>query len=264
MNFSTDFRFSTCGIFIRYLKTLDLPAKNNPFAGFKIFNTALVNNIHRPYKHFRKKSLNLYYTHLDNFMSNRFFLFGEKPFEAYALKKFSEIASDIDCMSDIEALMYKFSFDELVQKTVSTYEFKKLGVSFENKMVDLIDRPYQGTPNIYAEYSFVVSGDPYFLGLEPLHKAYLPFQLRVTVKGNIMSFEIDTNYRHEELSTGVMALVKSEYEMVKKYILDSLHNMNRTVDFYNNELEKFVIPLLANKLRKAERCLKIKEALNFQ
>lgn len=197
-------------------------------------------------------------------MSNRFFLFGEKPFEAYALEKFSEIATDIDRMSDIEALMYKYSFDELIQKTVDTYKFQNLEISFENKLVDLIDRPSDGVPNIFAEYSLMVSGNMYYLGLIPLHKAYLPFNLRVNVKGNILSFEIDTNYPHEELSTGVMALVKSEYELIKKYITDSLYNLNRTIQFYNAELEKFVVPLLANKLRKAERCLKIREALNFR
>jgi hypothetical protein len=197
-------------------------------------------------------------------MSKRFLLFGEKPFEAYALEKFSEIAADIDRMSDIEALMYKYSFDELVQKTVDIYKFQNLNISFDNKMVDLIDRPFDGIPNIFAEYSLVAGGNMYYLGLAPLHKAYLPFDLRVNVKGNIVSFEIDTNYPHEELSTGVMALVKSEYELIKKYINDSLYNLNRTIQFYNNELEKFVIPLLANKLRKAERCSKIRESLNFE
>lgn len=197
-------------------------------------------------------------------MSNRFYLFGERPFDAYALEKFSDIAADIKQMSDIEALMYKYSFDELVQKTVDIYKFRDLSISFENKMVDLIDRPYQGGPHIYAEYSLVVSGDTYFLGLKPVHEAYLPFRLSTTVRGNILSFEIDTNFHHEELSPGAMALVKSEYDLIKKYITDSVYNMNRTISFYNTELEKFVIPLLAEKLRKAERFVKVKEALNFQ
>jgi|GEM_PF-2119242 len=197
-------------------------------------------------------------------MSNRFLLFRERPFEAYALEKFSEIASDIDNMSDIEALMYKYCFDELVQKTVDAYKFKPLDISFENKMVDLIDRPYRDRSNFHAEYSLIVTGSPYFLGLRPLHESYLPFDLRVEVKGNVLSFEIDTNYHHEELSPGITVLVKQEYDLIKKYILHSLYNMNRTIGFYNSELEKFVIPLLADKLRKAERCLKAKEALNFK
>ncbi len=197
-------------------------------------------------------------------MSNRFLLFGEKPFEVYALEKFSEIASEIDAMSDIEALMYKHCFDELVHKMVTVYKFKNVDISFENKLVDLIDRPYRERSNIYAEYSLVVSGDTYFLGLKPFRPSYLPFNLEVEVKKNILSFEIDTNYHLEELSAEITAEVKKEYELIKKYINDSLYNMNRTIEYFNSELEKFLIPLLANKLRKAERCLKIKEALNFQ
>lgn len=197
-------------------------------------------------------------------MGYRFHLFGEKPFEAFALEKFSDIASDIDRMSDIEALMYKYSFDELILKTVSAYKFKKVDISFENKLVDLIDRPDYGQANIYAEYSFVITGEPYFLGLRPLHESYLPFNLAVEVKKNILSYEINTHYHLEELSPAATAMVKQEYDLIKKFIQDSLYNMNRTIEFYNAELEKFVIPLLANKLRKAERSLKIKETLNFQ
>lgn len=197
-------------------------------------------------------------------MSDRFLLFGEKPFDAYALEKFSAIATDIDRMSDIEALMYKECFDELVHKTVSTYCFKNIAISFENKMVDLIDRPVHMRSNIFAEYSLLVTGDPYFLGLTPYNTPYQPFNLPVEVKGNVMSFEIDTRYHLEELSAEITQLVKREYEAIKKFIEDTLYNMNQTILHYNAELEKFVILLLANKLRKAERCLKVKEALNFK
>ncbi|PBQ33075.1 hypothetical protein CNR22_15240 [Sphingobacteriaceae bacterium] len=197
-------------------------------------------------------------------MNKTFHLFGEKPFETYALQKFSDIASDIDRMSDIEALMYKFSFDELVQKTVTAYKFKNLDISFANKIVDLVDRPYRDRSNFYAEYSLVVTGNTYFLGLKPFHESYLPFPLRISVKANVMSFEINTNHDMEELSPGATALVKREYDLIKKFINDSVFNMNRTIEFYNSELEKFIIPLLANKLRKAERCFKMKETLNFQ
>jgi hypothetical protein len=197
-------------------------------------------------------------------MNTRFLLFGEKPFDAYALEKFSGIASDIERMSDVEALMYKDSFDELVHKTVSSYRFKNLDISFENKLVDLIDRPFKNRSRIFAEYSLVVTGDPYFLGLTPYNTSYKTFNLPVEVKGNVLAFEIDTHYHQEELSPEITVFVKKEYEIIKKYILDTLYNLNQTILFYNSELEKFVIPLLANKLRKAERCLKIKEALNFK
>jgi hypothetical protein len=197
-------------------------------------------------------------------MSNRFLLFGEKPFETYALEKFSAIASDVERMSDIEAMMYKDSFEELVHKTVSAYCFKKLDVSFENKMVDLIDRPVHMHSNIFAEYSLVVTGDAYFLGLIPYSAPSHPFHLPVMIRGNILSFEIDTHYHKEELSSEITEFVRGEYEAIKKYILDSVYNMNQTILHYNAELEKFVIPLVANKLRKAERGIRIKEALNFK
>ena len=197
-------------------------------------------------------------------MSKRFLLFGEKPFDAYALEKFSAIASDIDRMSDVEALIYKESFEELVQKTVNTYAFTRLDISFENKMVDLIDRQLKSGNRIFAEYSLVVTGDAYYLGLTPYQSGFRQFNLPVELKENILAFEIDTFYHNEELLPEVMEAVKTEYERIKKYILDCLYNINQTIMYYNSELEKFVIPLLANKLRKAERCVKIKEALNFR
>lgn len=197
-------------------------------------------------------------------MSTKFLLFREKPFEAYALDKFSDIARDIDRMSEIEILMYKYCFDELVTKTVSAYQFKNLEVVFENQIVDLIDRPYKGYSNIYAEYSVAVKGDSYFLGLIPFREALLPFNLEVGLRKNVLSFEIDTNYHLEELSEEVTAEVKKEYDLIKRYILDNTKSMNKTIEYFNEELKKFVIPLLAEKLRKAERSIKMKEALNFQ
>lgn len=197
-------------------------------------------------------------------MSKRFHLFGEKPFEAYALEKFSDIAYDIARMSDVEAMMYKYCFDELVQKTVSAYQFKNVDISFENKLVDLINRPYRERSNFYAEYSLMVTGNTYYLGLQPFRRAYLPFILNVTLTGNVMSFEIDTDSQEEELSQEATAMVKEEYDLIKTYIHDSLFNMRHTIDHFNAELEKFVIFLLAEKLRKAERSLKIRESLNFQ
>jgi hypothetical protein len=197
-------------------------------------------------------------------MSKRFLLFGEKPFDGHALEKFSRVAVDIERMSDIEALMYKESFDELVQKTVAHYSFKSIHISFENKMVDLVERYVSSAKRIFAEYSLIVSGDTYFLGLIPYSAPNTGVNLIVETRGNVMTFEIDTRYHSEELSAEVMSYVKLEYDYIKKYILDCVYNMNRTILHYNSELEKFVIPLLANKLRKAERCVKIKEALNFK
>lgn len=191
-------------------------------------------------------------------------LFGEKPFDAHALEKFSGVATDIERMSDVEALMYADCFDELVQKTVAAYSFKNLNISFDNKIVDLVERHIHSNRRIFAEYSLVVSGDPYFLGLIPYNAPFNPMSLMVETRGNILTFSIDTRFDNEELSPEVMAFIRLEYDHIKKYILDCQYNMNKTILHYNAELEKFVIPLLANKLRKAHRCLKIKEALNFK
>jgi hypothetical protein len=197
-------------------------------------------------------------------MGKRFLLFGEKPFDAYALEKFSAVASDIERLSDIEVIMYKECFDELVQKLVDAYVFRSLEISFENKMVDLINRPNEKQARIFAEYSMIVSGNAYFLGLVPYHQAPRNLSLPVSVTGNVLAFEIDTRGEDEELSPASVAHVKREYQKIKKFIDDSVYNMNRTILYYNAELEKFVVPLLANKLRKADKCLKVKESLNFK
>jgi hypothetical protein len=197
-------------------------------------------------------------------MSNRFLLFGERPFEDHVHDKFRLITSAIERISDVEAVMYKDSFEEWVQQTVSSYRFPKLDISFENKIVDLIDRVVNSRPRYFAEYSLIVEGDTYFLGLSPGDLSFIPMRLPVEVKGNVLSFEIDTRHPDEELSEEATALVRSEYQRIKAFITDALENLNRTIEFHNGELEKFVIPQLARKLRKADRCLKIKETLNFK
>lgn len=197
-------------------------------------------------------------------MANRFLLFGEKPFEAYAREKFSLIASAIERMSDVEVLMYKDSFEELVRKTVNSYRFPALEISFDNKVVDLVGRPYHKYTRYFAEYSLIVKGDPYFLGLSPYSSGYRSINLMAEVKENVLSFEIDTQYFSEELTAPVTAQVKWEYDRIKKFITSTLSNLNDTIAHYNRELEKFVIPHLADKLRKAERCWKVKESLNFK
>jgi hypothetical protein len=197
-------------------------------------------------------------------MANRFLLFGEKPFEVYARERFSQIACAIERMSDVETLMHRDSFDELVRRTVSAYSFPSLEIAFENQVVDLVGKPYHKYTRYFAEYSLIVKGDAYFLGLSPYASGYRPVNLMVEVKENVMSFEIDTQYFTEELSGMATAHVKWEYDRIKKFITSTQKNLNETIDHYNRELEKFVIPHLADKLRKAERCWKVKEALNFK
>jgi hypothetical protein len=79
-----------------------------------------------------------------------------------------------------------------------------------------------------------------------------------------LSFEIYTCSPVEELSVSSTALVKTEYDRIKKYITNTLSNLNLTIDHFNRELEKFVVPVLADKMRKADRCLAIRERLNFK
>jgi hypothetical protein len=110
----------------------------------------------------------------------------------------------------------------------------------------------------------VVTGDPYFLGLSPYNSGYRPVDLVIETHANVMSFEVDTQYHEEELPAEITALVKKEYDRVKRYITNTLENLNQTIDHFNRELEKFIVPVLAEKLRKAERCLKVKDKLNFK
>lgn len=197
-------------------------------------------------------------------MSNRFLLFGETPFERYALERFSFIASGIERMSDTEILMYKEDFGALVSKVISAYLFPDVNISFENKMVDLVAKRGATGRRYFAEYSLVVTGEPYCLGLIPCRPGRNKFRLPVELKENFLSFEIDTCYHSEELPPEITSAIRVEYDRIKEYITASLDDLNQTILYYNAEMEKFVVPLLADKLRKAERCWKIREALNFK
>ena len=73
-------------------------------------------------------------------MRNKFLLFGEKPFDVYANEKFSVIASEVQRMSDIEVLMYRDTFDDLLTKLLSAYSFQDLEIGFNDQIVDLVQR----------------------------------------------------------------------------------------------------------------------------
>ena len=139
-----------------------------------------------------------------------------------------------------------------------------MDISFENKIVDLIECRGLSGSRIYVEYSLQVTGDTYYLGLIPHNMAYSKMKLGVELQENVLSFEIDSRYHQEEMPADVTAAIKVEYELIRAFITDALYNMNQTVKYFNGELEKFLIPLLANKLRKAERASRIREALNFK
>jgi hypothetical protein len=197
-------------------------------------------------------------------MSNKFLLFGEKPFDVYARERFADISVGIDHMNDVEVLMYKDDFDGLVRKTTEFYSFPHLEVSFEDKVVDLVGKSDRVRQRYFAEYSLLVKGDTYFLGLSPFNSGYRQIDLMVELRENVVSFMIDTRFHSEELTAEVTEHVRKEYLKIRKFISQNQDNLNKTVDYYNGELEKLVIKQLANKLRKALRCEKIRQSLDFK
>jgi hypothetical protein len=197
-------------------------------------------------------------------MRNRFLLFGEKPFEVFVAERFSEIGADVQKMSDVEVLMYRETFDELVSKTLDSYLFPDLEICFEDQMVDLVEKAGHRKPRYFVEYSLAVKGNPYFLGLSPYVSGYRPLDLFVLSKKNFLSFEIDTGHHSEELTPAVTMAVRREYERIKQYITTAEKMLNETIAFHNEEMKEFLTHQLANKMRKAERCLKIRESLNFK
>ena len=190
-------------------------------------------------------------------------MFGEKPFDLYAREKFSDITVGIEHMNDVEVLMFREDFDGLVKKTTDFYTFPRLEISFDEKIVDLVGKPDRTRTRYFAEYSLTVKGNPFYLGLSPFNSGYRPVDLLVELKENVLSFVIDTRYHSEELSSEVTEHVKREYMRIRRFITETQENLNRTIDYYNGELEKLVIKQLANKLRKAIRCEKIRQALDF-
>ncbi len=197
-------------------------------------------------------------------MRNRFLLFGEKPFDVYADQRFSEIAAEVQRMSDIEVLMYRESFDELVGNVMNSYIFPQLEISFSDQMVDLVEKPGARGPRIFVEYSLAVKGNPYFLGLSPYVSGYRPVDLNVTAKKNFLSFEIDSGHATEDLPVAATALIKREYDKIKRFITTAETMLNETITYYNREMKEFLTSQLANKMRRAEKNVKIKESLNFK
>src|SRR5687768_12690729 len=122
-------------------------------------------------------------------MKNSFLLFGEMSFDAFAGQQFDTIAQEIARMSDTEVLMYKENFHDLVALTLKCYVFPELNISFDDKLVDLVGKPGFRDTRYFAEYSLVVKGEPRFLGLSPYNSGYRPVDLRVTLRGNFVSFE---------------------------------------------------------------------------
>jgi len=193
---------------------------------------------------------------------DQFNLFAERSFNAYAHGRLSAIAKSINNMSDVEVLMYKTDFETLLKRLIKTYSLKPVSVSFDDKLVDLVTRPYRDHTRYFAEYTLPVTGDAELLPLCP-YKAPANFVLPVTVKTNVLIFEIDTHYYNANLTPGVMEQVKHDYDLIKDYITTTLLYVNNESQKFNLELEKFILPILANKLRAAQKHTEIKQALNF-
>ncbi len=166
-------------------------------------------------------------------------------------------------MSDVEALMYKDSFDDLVKKLVATYSLKPVNISFEDKLVDLIDRPDKKGPHFFAEYTLMITGDGTLLHLDPYNNGYVELPVPVLVKTNVISFEIDTHFSSEEIPEDVIKNIKHDYEVVKEFIATTILYLNNESQKFNLRLEEFIVPLLAKKMRSANTHMDVKKRLNF-
>jgi hypothetical protein len=195
---------------------------------------------------------------------NTFILFGQMPFNQYAYRRLASITKSIETMSDIEVLMYKDSFEDLTKKLVSSYSLLSVDISFDDKIVDLLSSPDQKGNRIFAEYTLMIKGDSDLLHCDPFNLGYVSLSLPVSVKTNVISFEIDTQEYNEDLSSEAMSHVKQDYDTIKTFIADSLLALNNESQKFNLQLEEFIIPILARKMRSASNYSSVKDKLNFR
>lgn len=192
-----------------------------------------------------------------------FVLFGERPFNDYAYNRLSGIAKNINSMSEIEVLMYKDNFDTLVQKLVASYSLLPVSISFEDKLVDLIDKPDHNGSHYFAEYTLMINGDSNLLQLDPYNNGYVELPVPVIIKTNVISFEIDTHFSSEELTEAVINNIKRDYTMVKEFISTTILYLNNESQKFNLRLDEFITPILAQKMRTAYNHTVVKQKLNF-
>lgn len=195
---------------------------------------------------------------------NHFILFGQFPFSRYAQIRLASIAKSIECMSDVEVLMYKDSFEDLTKKLVTAYSLHPVDIFFDDKVVDLLSKPDPDGNRCFVEYTLMVKGDPDLLKCDPFSLGYVSLTLPVTVKTNVISFEIDTACYSENLSAEAMAKVKSDYDTIKEFITSTLLALNNESQKFNLQLEEFIIPILARKMRAASNYSTLKDKLNFK
>lgn len=195
---------------------------------------------------------------------NQFILFGQFPFSRYAHIRLVSIAKSIESMSDVEVLMYKDSFEELTKKLVSAYSLLPVDISFDDKIVDLLSKPDPNGNRCFVEYTLMIKGDPDLLKCDPFSLGYVSLTLPVSVKTNVISFEIDTAQYSEDLSAEAMGAVKRDYDNIKEFITTTLLALNNESQKFNLQLEEFIIPILAGKMRAASNHSMLKDKLNFK
>jgi hypothetical protein len=195
---------------------------------------------------------------------NPFILFGQFPFSRYAHIRLVSIAKSIESMSDVEVLMYKDSFETLTKQLVNAYSLLPVDISFDDKIVDLLSKSEPNGNRCFVEYTLMIKGDPDLLKCDPFSLGYVSLTLPVNVKTNVISFEIDTAQYSEDLSAEAMSKVKSDYDTIKEFIMDSLLALNNESQKFNLQLEEFIIPILAGKMRAASNYSTLKEKLNFK
>jgi hypothetical protein len=193
-----------------------------------------------------------------------FVLFGDRPFNEYEHERFAIIAKNINNMSDLEVLMYKDNFEDLLKQQVNRYALRPVNMPFEDKIVDLIDKPNHHGSHFFAEYTLMITGDAELLKLDPYNNGYIEFPIPVSVKTNVISFEIDTYFNSDDLTPKIMADIKKDYNIIKEYISKTLLYLNNESQKFNLRLEEFIIPILAKKVRAAYRHSIIKQQLNFK
>lgn len=192
-----------------------------------------------------------------------FHLFGQLPFSRYAYLRLASITKSIESMSDVEVLMYKHQFEELTRKLVKAYSLLPIDISFEDKVVDLLNKPDARGNRCFVEYTLMINGDPELLKCDPFNLGYVSLSLPVSVKTNIISFEIDSWQYSDDLSAETMASVKRDYDTIKEFIASTLLALNNESQKFNLQLEEFIVPVLAKRLRQASHYVDVKNKLNF-
>lgn len=195
---------------------------------------------------------------------NQFILFGQFPFSRYAHIRLVSITKSIESMSDVEVLMYKDNFEELTKKLVAAYSLLPVDISFDDKIVDLLSRPEANGNRCFVEYTLMIKGDSDLLKCDPFSLGYVNLTLPVNIKTNVISFEIDTAQYSEDLSAEAMSAVKRDYDSIKAFISGSLLALNNESQKFNLQLEEFIIPILAGKMRSASNYSMLKDKLNFK